>query len=736
MRASAYDPDEAVVRHSGKWDGLLGRLREWFLIRKARRRIRDADAGLRASGVGILRDLGTPRADECLVALLESDSGDLRLAALSALVERRCPLAIPPAITLLAGPDEAIRNGALDGLTRIDPAWANTATAREAFATLARRLAAAAPRENLAVTARALALIDPTAAVPNVLLLLVHESPAVREAALKVLEDHSPNWRTSEAASAAFTKFAERLDLAQGGDALIGARALLAINPRQAISPLIGLLVHRDEGVRLGAHQLLRAVAPGWASESASAGIFEELARLAMRDHPAHTVIFAARLLMQINPSQAIPVLLALLPGCDAEVFEMVLSELGPPERYPAAEAHPLITRAEEALNPENPDHVRQQAVMLLAAGPGGTSRLIGYCEAARPNPTMIAREKAFLTHVLAEIPTHVRGIHGLSDLKACLRLAFLLECKHAWDFILSVIPGLVEELAADPQVRARGLDVVAGGDRKPPRDRLPEDAAREAIIQALEGAGFSTPGYVGQLLGLAGDEGEDKFVRHAAIMTLGAESPREELSDLICRLLERETEDLLTAASVEAARRIGERRAVAPMCRLIAGYARQARTRFLVVRCLEAIFDILGTEAVGETAFICEDNYSYASLYPYFKRRYDAIGIPTPVKVESGYRSWLEEQRGAMDPAHYVESLVDKIHEARKTGYDLAVVAATDTVKLRLVDNEISLDHFLMAYHKLHYKVSVLEPSYIPLSTRELSAMWGVGGFWRSSRA
>jgi HEAT repeat protein len=690
---------------------------------------------VRAAGVTILKDLETPRADRCLVSLLESGCGDLRLAVLSALVERRCPLAIPRAIPLLADPDEALRNGALDGLPRIDPAWAKTAAAREAFTIFARLLAGAAPGANPATTARALALIDPAAAVPHVLPLLVHDSPMVRQAALRALEDLASNWRTSEAASAGFATFAARFDRAQGGEALITVRALLTIDPRRAIPHLVGLLIHRDEEVRLDALRLLRDVAPHWARESVPAGMFEELVRLARHDHPARTVIFAARLLLELDPSRAAPVLLALLPGCDAEVFEMVFSELGPPGRCPAAEAEALILRAEQALDLGNPDHVRQQAVRLLAAGPRGMDRLIRYCEAARPKPTMAAREKAFLTCTLAEIPTQARGIDGLSDLKACLRLAFRLEEKSTWDRTLSILSGLAQGLAADPRVRARGLDVVAGGSRETPSsgDRLPEDASREAIIRALQGSGFSTPGYLDQLLSLAVDGREDKFVRSAAILALGAAGPREDLSDLVCRLLGRETEDPLTAAAVEAARRIREPRAVAPLQRFVASFARQAMTRFLVVRCLEAIFEILGAAAVGEMAFLLDQKHTYQSLYPFLKRCYDAIGLPTPAEVDSRTRIWLEEQRGARDPDRYVASLVEQIHEARKTGLPLAVIAAADTVKLRLVYNEIALDDFLMAYHQLRFRVSGHETKYIPLDARQLAEQWWVGGFWRN---
>jgi HEAT repeat protein len=584
--------------------------------------------------------------------------------------------------------------------------------------------------------ARALVLIDPAAAVPHVLPLLVHDSPAVREAVVRALEDLAPNWRTSEAASVGFATFAARLDGMQGRAALIQARALLTIDPRQALPHLVGLLIHRDEEVRLDALRLLRDVAPHWALESVPAGIFEGLARLATGDHPPRTVIFAAKLLLEIDSSRAAPVLLALLPGCDPEVFEMILSELGPPERYHAAATAALIMRAEEALNPGSPDHVRQQAVrLLLAVGPGGTGRLIRYCEADRPKPTMAAKEKAILTYALAEIPTRPRGIDGLSDLKVCLRLAFLLEEKPAWDRTVSILSGLAQELAAAPQVRARGLDVVAGGSRETPSnwDRLPEDAAREAIIQTLQGSGFSTPGYLDQLLGLAVDEREDKFVRSAAIMALGAAGPREELRDLICRLLEREAEDPLTAAAVEAARRIREPRAVARLRQFVARYARQAMTRFLVVRCLEAIFEILGTAAVGEMAFLLDQKHAYQSLYPFLKRCYDAIGISAPAEVDSRFRSWLQEQRGARDADRYVASLVDEIHEARKTGLSLAVIAAADTVKLRLVYNEIALDHFLMAYHLLRFRVSARETKYIPLNARELAGKWWVGGFWRN---
>jgi hypothetical protein len=201
----------------------------------------------------------------------------------------------------------------------------------------------------------------------------------------------------------------------------------------------------------------------------------------------------------------------------------------------------------------------------------------------------------------------------------------------------------------------------------------------------------------------------------------------------LICRLLERETEDLLTAAAVEAAGRIREPRAVAPLRRFVARYARQAMTRFLVVRCLEAIFEILGTAAAGEMAFLFDQKHAYQSLYPFLKRCYDAIGLPAPAEVDSRSRIWLEEQRRAREVDRYVASLVDEIHEARKTGLPLAVIAAADTVKLRLVYNEIALDHFLMAYHQLRFRVSSHESKYIPLNARELAEKWWIGGFWRN---
>ena len=204
--------------------------------------LRSEDRQVRQRAAERLGELGDASAVGPLIAALNDAVPGVRQAALGALGKIGDSRAIGPIVGGLTDDSAPVREAAATALNEINPAWPRTESAQRA----ANILVAALNHKNADVRRIALMVLGKMGAsrlIEPVIGSLASDSPSLREAAAKALDEIDPNWRHSPPA-------------------------------QKAAHSLIVSLANADAAVRQAAQKTLSEVNPDWAkSESAKKAV-------------------------------------------------------------------------------------------------------------------------------------------------------------------------------------------------------------------------------------------------------------------------------------------------------------------------------------------------------------------------------------------------------------------------------------------------------------------------------
>jgi HEAT repeat protein len=575
---------------------------------------------------------------------------------------------VPEVLHLLASPEASLRNAARETLDDAVPRWRESAVTRDAVKTFVDQL----KRGNEATRGAALEALNcigGPAVVAGLWECWLSFDRSLYSLVRQYLERLDKDWRRAEGARRIIPDLVTAVRSGSEDRRLYATAALADLQAKEAVPPLVQVLILPSEGIRQAAEAALNAIDPSWPQTGIDDATLQGCVHAVTLPEPTATL--ARELLVRVQRPTTVGLLLELPVAPNAEPRKAVQATLDQTDPRWASSSAARAALAAFIAAPREPDPFWVVPVI----------------DACRDEEEGSLLQKAL---------RHAFDRQELEFWKAA-RQAFLAgQSRHsgAWLRLLDENqPPFVRELTTEKLGQpAAGQAEEARAEAAQALIRLLQDPDRfvgYAAVQSL-GRGCYLQGVAAleELLRGQDPRGSDGLLRERAARALGDLGDRQ-VSGLLREMVIHDDWRPAQIAAAQALRRLGEHEANEFLLDLI----RQGKAVFL-----------------------------YAYCHDLVEARSAQVSQAIRTKVALDYQAWFDG-RARLDFKQLVDEVRDLFPGPGREGRpDVSVIAWTSAVWQRILDAERDPEEFLSRVRDrlgMHEACAVAE-------------MWGIGAFWR----